>query len=129
MFDGGDPYRGGGPYRDRFYGPCPRCGEPLAEELADSTTCTNRCGEWLSVATLSGAIDASELDACEPDVGSLIGRPFPPAECAVCAATMEVRIKRPVVFDFCRAHGVWLDRGERAPFETAFGLRRKVVGA
>lgn len=42
---------------------------------------------------------------------------------------MEVRIKHPVVFDFCRQHGVWLDRGERLPFESAFGLQRKVVGA
>ncbi len=117
-----------GPYRGMSHGSCPRCNGPLFGDLIDRLECANGCGEWLTKQMLEPHISDAELVACEPDVGSLIGRPFPPARCAMCPRTMAVRIKYRAVFDHCIDHGVWLDRGEREPFEAAFDLWRKVDG-
>lgn len=117
---GDDPYRGS-VYRDLGIGQCPRCGSSLSEGRR-WLTCPRGCGELLPAAELPGALSIRRLNACEPDVGSLIGRPFPAARCPLCRCTMEVRVHFRVVFDFCYDHGLWLDRGERAAFEGAFDL-------
>lgn len=123
----GDPYRGD-PYRaGGGQGRCPRCRAGLAGDLFDALVCPRGCGEWLTEANLRDRVSWSKLDACEPDVGSLIDRPFPPATCNVCARSMVVRIDGGVVFDLCVGHGVWLDRGERAQFEARFAVRRNRV--
>ncbi|HMG22330.1 MAG TPA: zf-TFIIB domain-containing protein [Kofleriaceae bacterium] len=115
---GDDPYRGGA-FRELPWGRCPRCSGGLAEHRS-RRVCPDGCGSWLTAASLRGAVTFETLAACELDVGSLIGRPFPPAPCPECWRTMEVRIHGAVVFDFCGDHGVWLDRGELAGFECAF---------
>jgi Zn-finger nucleic acid-binding protein len=115
---GGDPYRGS-VYREVSAGQCPRCDGPLMEGWR-SLTCPRNCGELVPRTMLPGELSIEQLAACEPDVGSLIGRPFPPARCPLCRRKMEVRVHGGVVFDFCFDHGPWLDRGERAAFERAF---------
>ena len=115
---GDDPYRSSA-YRD--IGACPRCGSSLLHGRR-WLTCPRGCGELLPRENLPRALPIQRLDACEPDVSSLIGRPFPPARCPLCRRTMEVRLHLLVVFDFCSDHGLWLDRGERELFEGAFDL-------
>ena len=116
-----DPYRG--TPRDC----CPRCLAPMFGDV-DRLECPRGCGEWLTRHLLERHITDQELEACEPDVASLIGRPFPPAPCPMCPRTMAVRIKHRVVFDYCLEHGVWLDHGELPKFEAAFDLWRKIDG-
>src|SRR5215468_4704974 len=87
---GDDPYRGS-VVRDLGIGRCPRCGSSLLERQR-WLTCPRGCGELLPREKLPCELSIGRLDACEPDVGSLIGRPFPPARCPLCACTMEVRL-------------------------------------
>src|SRR5258708_2424488 len=100
MSDGGDPFGGdpygadpyrGAVYRDVSEGRCPRCGGELAASWR-ALVCPSGCGEWLSRADLPGEVGFEQLEACEPDVGSLIGHPFPPASCVLCSLTMATRI-------------------------------------
>lgn len=115
---GDDPYRSS-VYRDIGVGQCPRCDGPLREGWR-ALACPRGCGELVPRTMLPGELSIEQLAACEPDVGSLIGRPFPPARCPLCRCKMEVRVHAGVVFDFCFDHGPWLDRGERPAFERAF---------
>jgi hypothetical protein len=108
-------------YRDVSAGRCPRCSSSLIEG-PHALSCPRGCGELLPRRKLPGGLSIERLDACEPDVGSLIEWPFPPARCPLCERTMEVRLHVRVAFDFCFDHGLWLDRGERAAFEVAFDL-------
>jgi len=91
-------------------------------DLAARMACPSGCGEWFPREPLEGLLSWDVLEASEPDVPSLLGRPFPPAPCPICGHTMTVSVRTPVVFDHCGAHGVWLDRNERQRFAHAFGI-------
>ena len=85
----------------------------MAGDLAECMVCMTGCGEWWCKETLEGLLSWDALEASEPDVPSLLGRPFPPAPCPICGTTMVVSVRMRVVFDHCSAHGVWIDRNER----------------
>jgi hypothetical protein len=95
----------------------------MSGDLAERMACLAGCGEWWSKETLEGMLSWGALEASEPDVPSLIGRPFPPVPCPLCGQTMVVSVRTRVVFDHCSAHGVWLDRNERGRFACAFGIQ------
>lgn len=104
--------------------PCPRCKESLQALRLGATTvreCAACGGLWLDPATLQALCDAREEHAGV--VSTLAARvPTQPAPdtvryipCPRCAKLMNrVNFARAsgVVMDVCKAHGVWLDRGE-----------------
>jgi hypothetical protein len=110
----------GGPYRDDGLLRCPRCHASLHGNSELRLRCTNGCGDWLAKPAVER--QWNHISTCEPDVASLIGRPWPPTGCPICEREMRVSIRRAIVFDHCDDHGVWLDRGEYEPFAAAFGI-------
>jgi Zn-finger nucleic acid-binding protein len=116
-----------GPYRSAGAGAasiaCPRCRGPVSGDVLEGLTCLGGCGEWWGKETLERLLPWAALEASEPDVPSLLGRPFSPVPCLTCGRTMTVSVRAAVVFDHCNAHGVWLDRNERRRFAEAFGVQ------
>ncbi len=90
------------------------------------TCLVGNCGEWWAKDALAPLLDWREVEGAEPDVLSLIGEPWPPAPCPICRREMVVSVRARVVFDHCDKHGVWLDRRERAMFDAAFGIWRRL---
>ena len=101
----------------------------MTGDLAARMACLNRCGEWFPKELLEELLPWDALEASEPDVPSLLGRPFPPVPCPMCGRTMTVSVRPRVVFDHCGEHGVWLDRNERTRFADAFGMARQLLGS
>lgn len=91
-------------------------------DLFGRVACANKCGEWWAREALERRLDWPRLRHSQPDVLSLIGVPWSPIRCPICATVMDVRLAGVVAFDHCDAHGVWLDRCEPAAFEVAFGI-------
>lgn len=105
--------------------PCPRCAETMtaltlgASEVRECGACG---GLWLDASTLQRLCDAREQHAAI--TGMLAGRVAtagPPADtvryvpCPACHKLMNrMNFARTsgVIMDVCKAHGVWLDRGE-----------------
>jgi Zn-finger nucleic acid-binding protein len=110
----------GGPYRDDGLLRCPRCHGSLEGNSEVRLRCTSGCGDWLARSALEHRW--TRISRSEPDVASLIGRPWPATGCPICECEMRVSIQSAVVFDHCDDHGVWLDRGEYASFAAALGL-------
>lgn len=102
------------PYREPSGLPCPRCATPLVE-TAGVHACPHRCGEWLPVALLDGALDLAALGVAIP--------PVLHAACPACGLAMAARQCVDVVVDVCAAHGVWFDPGERRYFLVLYGDR------
>jgi Zn-finger nucleic acid-binding protein len=120
-----DPYRS-----SQQSGTCPRCqnateGDGELGRLA----CVRGCGEWYSKSTLDqilawhaidqkpGGISPSGLHAPPPSW------PWGAAQCPICRADMQIGFRAELRFDYCSAHGVWLDAGEIERFAEVFKLR------
>ena len=98
-------------------------------DIAGRMACLSGCGESWSRETLRGLLSWAAVERPEPDVSSLLGRPYPPATCRICGGAMTVSVRMLVVFDHCSAHGVWLDRNERERFARAFNIRPRLLGS
>ncbi|HUJ59367.1 MAG TPA: zf-TFIIB domain-containing protein [Kofleriaceae bacterium] len=115
--DASGPYRqgGGGP-------PCPRCGAPMIGDAGRSVTCVaNDCGEWWARQVLEPAFDWQAVEIAEPY--RVFGARMPELPCPACARDMVVSLRAKVEFAHCDAHGLWLDRRERAAFDVLGGWR------
>ncbi len=104
---------------------CPRCSEPLQALRLGATTvreCAACGGLWVDPATLQQLSDAREehagvtsalaahvpTSAAAPDTVRYIPCP----QCAKLMNRVNFARSSGVVMDVCKAHGVWLDRGE-----------------
>ena len=104
---------------------CPRCSEPLQALRLGATTvreCAACGGLWVDPATLQKLSDAREehagvtaalaahvpTSAAAPDTVRYIPCP----QCAKLMNRVNFARSSGVVMDVCKAHGVWLDRGE-----------------
>jgi Zn-finger nucleic acid-binding protein len=108
-----DPYRS-----SQQVGTCPRCGNPSESDgELGRLVCDAGCGEWYPRA-------AFERSWAEIIAGGSRLQPMPwpwtPARCPSCTGEMKVGYREELRFDFCEAHGVWLDAGEYERFATLF---------
>jgi Zn-finger nucleic acid-binding protein len=104
---------------------CPRCSEPLQALRLGATTvreCAAGGGLWVDPSTLQKLSDAREehagvtsalaahapTSATPPDTVRYIPCP----QCAKLMNRVNFARSSGVVMDVCKAHGVWLDRGE-----------------
>lgn len=107
------------PYRDSaLSGTCPRCAKPLDPDLSrpGRIVCLGGCGEWWHrerIAKFWHHVLASR-------VPTPAAWPWGPAPCALCHAPMTVGFREELRFDYCAAHGIWLDHGEPERFVELF---------
>src|SRR6478672_1929069 len=109
-----DPYREGGQPK----GTCPRCSSATEGDFElGRLVCLAGCGEWYprSAFELQWPAITAGLTTRAPDPW-----PWSPAECPDCKRPMAVGYKSELRYDFCPAHGVWLDAGEYERFATLF---------
>ena len=120
-----DDDRSDGPYREGGGGPpCPVCGAPMIVTPPRRMTCAiNQCGEWWTKDAL--ALDWRAVETAEPY--RLFGVAARPLMCPECQNAMIVSLRAKVEFAHCDAHGLWLDRGERAAFDELGGWPRVLV--
>lgn len=108
-----DPYRGASQV-----GTCPRCGNPTESDgEVGRLVCVRGCGEWYPRL-------AFEREWANIIVGLAMwvptSWPWEPAKCPDCESAMAVAYRAEVRYDYCPAHGVWLDAGEYERFATLF---------
>ena len=117
-----DPYRFG-----QQTGTCPRCqNETASDGELDRLVCLRGCGEWYSKARFQSAwaelakqpggvgVDGQRAQATDWPWGAML--------CPICQKAMSVGFRDNVRFDFCTAHGVWLDAGEFERFAQVFRI-------
>lgn len=110
------------PYRSGAGTPCPRCEIPLLRERDDELACGDGCGTWLGNACLP--LSAPALMASSRR-HPLSAKPLPPTKCLVCKRSLlDLYNKADVdvlTIGQCLEHGIWIERGDRAKFEAAYG--------
>jgi hypothetical protein len=87
------------------------------------TCAVNQCGEWWSKDAL--ALEWCVVETAEPyRLFGAVARELP---CPECARSMIVSLRAKVEFAHCDAHGLWLDRSERAAFDALGGWSRMLA--
>lgn len=116
------------PYREDGGGfLCPECRASMLVAPGRGMTCAvNGCGEWWSREALVPEIDWRVVEAAEPF--RLFGVNHPPElPCPECERGMIVSMRAKVEFAHCDAHGLWLQRRDRAVFDELGGWARVLV--
>jgi hypothetical protein len=119
--------RGTSPYREDGGGlPCPQCRASMLVAPGRRMTCAvNSCGEWWSKDVLVPEIDWRIVEMTEPF--RMFGRAPPELPCPECAGGMILSMRAKVEFAHCDAHGLWLQRRDRAAFDELGGWPRVLV--
>jgi hypothetical protein len=120
-----DPYR-----TSQQVGTCPRCANSTESdgELLGRLRCVRSCGEWYPKAMLERVVPWTEIEKPPGGIGEDGQRaqatswPWGAAPCPMCRADMRPGHRADVRYDYCGAHGVWLDSGEIWRFTEAFKL-------
>jgi Zn-finger nucleic acid-binding protein len=108
-----DPYRS-----SQQVGTCPRCGNTTENDgERGRLVCLQGCGEWYPRTSFDrGWTEIIAGGSAAPP------QPWPwsPAACPSCRGDMKVGYREELRYDFCEAHGVWLDAGEIERFARLF---------
>lgn len=109
-----DPYRSG-----QQSGTCPRCSNPTESDgERGRLVCVTGCGEWYPRTAFERAwSQIVQKPSSQPSAW-----PWGAAMCPVCHTGMSIGFLGDVRYDFCGAHGVWLDAGEISRFAQVFEL-------
>jgi hypothetical protein len=123
-----DDDQGTSPYRQGGGGlPCPRCRASMLVATSTMTCAASGCGEWWSKGALAQTLDWLAVEIAEPFLVFGVAASEPP--CPECGRGMIVSLRAKVEFAHCDAHGLWLDRGERATFEKLGGWSRLLLSS
>jgi len=118
---------GTSPYREDGGGlPCPQCRAAMLVAPGRRMTCVvTGCGEWWSRDGLVPEVDWRAVETAEPF--RLFGVDPPELPCPECERGMILSMRAKVEFAHCDAHGVWLQRRDRAAFDELGGWRTVLV--
>jgi uncharacterized protein YbaR (Trm112 family) len=114
-----DPYRG-----SQRVGSCPRCNNTTETDgEGGRLSCQRGCGEWYPRETFDGGEWSSIVARAR---GAVVvpptDWPWGPAACPICRQPMQVGQRADLRFDYCGAHGLWLDAGEVRRLAQVFKL-------
>ena len=119
-----DPFR-----TSQQVGTCPRCGNSTeGDGELGRLSCLRGCGEWYPRHVLDQSPAWQELlkNPGGRDMAGLPAKatswPWGAAACPICRREMLVGHRADVRFDYCSAHGLWLDAGEIQRFAQVFEL-------
>jgi hypothetical protein len=104
------------PYRDPSGLRCPRCRGVLTE-LDEETACASGCGSWMQhgrMAVPRSAFDKRVDGAVWWTLGTGDG-----AKCPQCARQM---MTYGTLYEYCAAHGAWVDARQRNNFLAHFAI-------
>ena len=118
---GTSPYRGDGGGL-----PCPQCRALMLVAPGRRMTCTvGSCGDWWNKDSVATEIDWRIVEMTEPF--RMFGMEPPELPCPECGGGMILSMRAKVEFAHCDAHGLWLQRRDRAVFDELGGWARVLV--
>jgi hypothetical protein len=85
----------------------------------------NNCGDWWAKDMLDRQVNWQVVENAE--AYRLFGAVDVELLCPECEQAMTVSLRAKISFAHCDAHGVWLDRRERAAFDEVGGWERVLV--
>lgn len=111
------------PYRDGSGTPCPRCGAVMLADDRGDLACADGCGIWIGRPALDKLLDVTDLHG-GPRVPYWKATPLPETRCLGCERRLDdlyVELNhRVLALGKCVEHGMWVEAGTRAEFETAY---------
>jgi len=115
---------------------CPVTGTPLRQEVRQGLTIdVSDAGIWLDKGELLLLTEKDRHEQPDWMLADLFRTEVrPPVDpnrrlaCPVCAKVMEIEQHHAVHLDWCRDHGVWLDKGELEALESNLRLDPLFVG-
>jgi hypothetical protein len=119
----------GDPYREPFGSRCPRCSGVLVD-ADDGHRCPTGCGEWLPHGT-----SPVPRDAYDKRVDGAIWWTLGTGDGARCPSCRKQMMTYGTLYEYCGAHGAWVDAIQRNNFRAAFaaafrrGQRTKAITA